>query len=154
MKHAYSCRLRCSKRAPQTGFTLIELMIVVAIIGILMAVALPSYRAYIERGDRASARAALMEAQQFMERFYATNDRYDQDKAGSAVALPARLLSVPADSPKYTLSLNTTTNPLTVNSYQLEAAPIGTVSKCATLTLTNTGVKGMTGSGTVADCWK
>jgi type IV pilus assembly protein PilE len=132
------------------GFTLIELMIVVAIAGILAAVALPSYRTYIERGDRAAARAGLLEAQQFMERFYVANDAYDIDKAGAVAVLPARLSAVPAESPKYNLAVQAPA----ANSYTLTATPIRAVSQCGNLTLTNTGVRGITGSGTVADCWK
>ena len=52
----------------QHGFTLIELMIVVAIVGILSAIAYPSYAEYIRRGHRADARAGLLQAQQWMER--------------------------------------------------------------------------------------
>lgn len=135
-----------------SGFTLIEVMIVVAIIGILLAIALPSYRAYVIRGDRASARAAMLEAQQFMERFYATNNKFHEtnDPTPVAVALPARFASVPADSPKYAVTLDN----LAANTFTLKATPNGTDALCGVLTLTHTGVKGNGGTGTVAECWK
>ncbi|SNY54512.1 type IV pilus assembly protein PilE [Arsukibacterium tuosuense] len=64
-------------RANQKGMTLIEIMIVVAIVGILAAVAYPSYQNHVMRSHRAAATSCLMELSQFMERNYTQNMRYD-----------------------------------------------------------------------------
>ena len=78
---APSCPLR-------RGFTLIELMIAVAVVAILVMVAAPQYTAYVVRTNRAAAVGCLLQQAQFMERVYATNMRYDQN-GGAATALPA-----------------------------------------------------------------
>ena len=137
-------------RGKALGFTLIELMITVAIVGILAAVALPSYRSYVDRGQRSEARTALVEAQQFMERYYAANNRYTTDAAGTtAPNLPERLQS--AGGGKYTSSVESPA----LASYTLQATHTGADAKCGNLRLTSTGIKERTGTGmSVADCWR
>jgi type IV pilus assembly protein PilE len=130
---------------------LIEVMIVVAIVAILAAIALPSYQSSIQRGERAAARAALLEAQQFMERYYATNNTF------VGAVLPARFASIPAESPKYTLRVVVTAGP--PQTFLLTGAPINTPIKCGSLTLTNTGVKGVSVPASptpadIAECWR
>jgi len=72
-------------RKRQKGFTLIELMITVAVVGILTSVAYPSYLQHIARSRRTEAQTTLLAAAQWMERFYSENYRYDQNSAGTAV---------------------------------------------------------------------
>jgi type IV pilus assembly protein PilE len=79
------------------GFTLIELMIVVAVVGVLAAIAYPSYQCSVERSQRAAAVQTLYEASQYMERFFTTNNGYDQNLAGTANSIPAPLNRSPRD---------------------------------------------------------
>ncbi len=143
----------CPQPSTARGFTLIEVMVVMAIVAILGALAYPSYTEYTRKGARAEARVALLETQQFMERYYAANSAY-VSSGGSAPTLPTRLATLPSDgSPaRYLLSVAAS-----VGAYTLTATPQGNMAadKCGALLLTNTNVRSMGGTGvTVADCWK
>ena len=155
------------------GFTLIEVMIVVAIVGILSAIALPSYNEYIRRGHRADARAGLLQAQQWLERAATATGAYPQ-------TLPAALTWAGDSAKRYTICFendaacnataqsnttgNSSTNPRAnfTASYTLVATrKTGgpqTTDRCGNFTLTNTGQRevasGTLGSGTTAtECW-
>ncbi len=139
------------------GFTLIELMIAVAVVGILAAIAYPSYQESIRKSRRADAKAVLLQAAQWMERFYTENNRYNQDRAGTAVGLPTGLSRAPIEGANvyYIITLTAT-----ANAFTLQAAPTSTgnqsADQCKTLTLTNTGVRGVTNSPTLTatECWR
>jgi type IV pilus assembly protein PilE len=147
----------------QRGFTLVEIMVVLAIVMTLAAIAMPSYTENIKQSKRAEAKAQLLEAAQFMQRFYSQNDSYAQTRAGVAVAVPDALARVPrtaaAGSQNYTISF-ATPGPTTA-TFTLQAAPRvgGSMAgdKCGTYTLTQAGQRGVSGNaaGTTADsCWK
>lgn len=159
-------------RKPLKGFTLIELMITVAIIGILASIALPSYSSYIARARRADARTQLTQAAQFMQRFYSANDSYSTDRASTAVitAMPSNLKQSPADgTPIYQLNTSIAASGTyaltsTQTSYTLTMAPISggpaANDKCGMLNLTSTGVRGCIVGGSPCltslrdECWR
>ena len=152
------------------GFSLIELMITIAIVAILASIALPSYTSYVERARRADARTQLLQAAQFMQRFYAANDQYVQDRAangvlGTSVGMPENLRRSPADSTAI-YQLNTAiaaagnyTASVTTTAYTLTMAPITgrsmAADACGMFTISSTGIRGVAGATRTRDeCWK
>ena len=122
------------------GFSLIELMIVVVSVAILSSIAYPSYLNQVTQSRRADAQAVLMEAAQFMERFYTENNRYHQDTGGTAVALPVQLRESPRDSG--TKSYDITVQAATASTYTLRATPKNAQAGDGFIQITNTFAKG------------
>lgn len=145
------------------GFTLIEMMVTVAIVGILASIAVPSYSEYINRGRRADAQTQLLAAQQWLERFFSENYRYDENAGGTAIAdlFSAQSFAKSPRSGEGTVAYNLTLTTVTRNTYTLTATRTGSMAsdKCGNFTLSNTGVKALasqpTGStATLTDCWR
>jgi len=138
------------KQTQRDGFTLIELMIVIAIIGFLAAIALPSYQDSVRKSKRAEGKAALLDLQNRMERYFIDKNSYASACVGSGCAAGTQVLAnAGTEHTYYTMSISAQAQ----NSYTLLATPTFADTKCGNLSVTNTGVKAETGTGTVSDCW-
>lgn len=127
------------RQAGQSGFTLIELMIAVAIIGILAAIVLPNYQQYVIRANRSAAQAQMMDIANRQQQFLLANRSY-----ASKTTLESSGYSLPSDvSAKY--SYDITLGSGTVPSYTITFTPIGSQAADGALTLTSEGVKGPPG---------
>ena len=139
----------------EAGVTLIELMITVVIVAILASIAYPSYQQYVARANRAEAAGILLENAQILERNYTTANRYDTVNSDGTGGAPAIISQSP--KPVSTAKYNITVAFPDSQSFTLSAAPTGVMTGdalCGTLTLSNTGAKGESGSGSVSDCWQ
>jgi type IV pilus assembly protein PilE len=129
------------------GFTLLEAMIVVGLIGILGAIALPSYLSYLKKANRADAKAILMETAQWMERYYTTNGSY----AGAPVA-PISAVSpkgATGNAIRYNVSVVFSGTPPPIWTATAVPANSQIGDSCTTLSVDNIGVT----SPTTAGCW-
>ena len=137
--------MKCARDS--RGFTLIELMIVVAIIGILAAVAYPSYQGYVEKTRRGQAQADLLELVQFLERRY--SNRFDyRETDESAPVLPFDKSPRGGGPVAYEISFD---GNVTKDAFKLQAQPQALQSNdaCGKLTIDEKGAKTPVGS----DCW-
>lgn len=143
-------------RERPAGFSLIELMIVVAIIGILAAIAFPSYNNYVLRGKRAEARNALMDLAAREERYYSDNNKYIGTLAGLKYNDPVGCASISGtqtETCKYTLANPDLSLVANDQGFVIVATPVSPDPKCGDLSIKQDGTKDKSGSGTVAECW-
>jgi type IV pilus assembly protein PilE len=144
------------------GFSLIELMIVVAIIGIMASIAYPSYVSSVLKGKRAEGRAALAELMQQEERYMTQMNTYLSFTNSAGTTVPAGAATTfktfSGDSlakAAYLLKASTCDSTTNINDcVMVEAVPRSTDAEAGTLQMLSTGVKTCTGGTTPSVCWK
>ncbi len=139
-----------------SGFTLIELMIVVAIVAILAAVAFPAYQDSVAKSRRAEAAGALIEAAQRLEVYFTQNGRYcalTDCTTGLAPVFPA---AVPSSGTAY-YTIQGEEGKVSATAFVIEAVPTGSMANdgCGALRLSSAGATSVTGSGASSEqCWR
>lgn len=146
---------KIAKRNRTGGFTLLEVMMTVAVVAILAAIAYPSYSQSIINSRRADGSTALLNLANRMEQYYAQNNTYATATIASGVATTDVLSTAASSQGYYTVSI--TAQPQ--NTYTIQATRAGRQTAdthCGDFTLTSAGVKGIVNYATgftVAQCW-
>lgn len=154
--------MTCGKPATSGGFSLIELMVVVLIAGILVAIALPSYRSSVLKSHRTEAKTALLDLAGREERYYnANNNTYTQTQAGLGYGTAGNVTNMSVGSGYYQVSISNV-NPATSTTaatYTFTATAVGQQTQdtdCQSFTVTQAGAQTALNSGGVDNsttCW-
>lgn len=146
------------KKHIQRGFTLIELMITVAIVAIITAVALPNYQNYVKKASRSEAKLIMLETAQWLERKYTTDNCYTAVVTGACSAATAPTLPYTQSPKQGTAKYNITVVTASTSTYVISATPTGAMAgdTCTTFTLTQDGTRGFNPASTTLydTCWK
>lgn len=142
----------------ERGVTLIELLIVIVVVGILTAIAVPSYQAYMQRGYRAEAKTILMEDATILERNFTLANKYTLDSGGNSTTNLITAQSPKSGTAIYNITLVAADSSANASAnFTLTATPVAggpmASDTCGALTLSNTGVQGVTGTASVSSCW-
>ena len=163
-------------RRKSSGFSLVELMIVVVIVAILASIAIPAYNSQIRQSRRTDAKTALLDLAGREERFFSSNNGYTNSQASLGYAPATSTATFPPTSPGvpvggssgatyYAVTMTLvpaapTATPPTPAGYSITATPTGTQAadtQCASFTLTSTGAQTATSptdATASVDCWK
>lgn len=133
-------------RVGNGGFTLIELMVAVAILGIILGVAIPSYQQWVLESGRADGKATLYQTAQALERCYTRFSAYNDGNCGVGNGD-----TIDSEKGKYQVSV--TSDATTFDLTATPQAPQDKDDECANLTLDHTGARGKSGTGDLDDCW-
>jgi type IV pilus assembly protein PilE len=139
--------------APAAGFTLIEVMITVAIIAILAAIAMPSYEQYLRKSRRADAQSFMQEVVARQQHFLLDRRAFGSDITSATTAVPAGLgMTVPGNVSGFYGVVMATDNAVAPPTFTVTATPSGkqAYDTCGTLTINQSGAKTASGTGT---CW-
>jgi type IV pilus assembly protein PilE len=141
-----------SALAPMQGFTIVEILVALAIVALLASFALPAYRDSTLRAGRADGKAALMQVASDQERFYSNNFSYSTNAVPLAATPAATLTSRDGN---YVISVAACAGGAIANCFVASAAPQGSqvADTCGTLTINQLGVRAASG-GSVEDCWE
>jgi type IV pilus assembly protein PilE len=151
-------------RRKNAGFTLIELMITLLVLGIVAAIAVPSYRSYVLRANRTEARAALLGLAAAEEKYYLQCNTYvstldsTKDNTCAATGVAASLkYAATSERGYYTIAVTAAdTNTWTATATAVGSQPQSSDTKCQFFQLTSAGVKTAKNSGNAAndaECW-